>query len=240
MMLMRMLARTPLYSLLIAISLLTSACAQVPKESVDLSATVGRDLLVLQDSHRKSVLFLFDELRADVNEFVDEVYVPYQVRKTLEQDKADFDSGEFDITLFGAFTSAAASGASDEEVQEAWQVMHIYVEEMQREIEWYRETLLDPIDAQEREILTDIEESYARVHYANSIVTGHLQSVVKVHDAQQRIADALGVKDLRARSGAAIAEGSTEVSGLLEKARKGEEAFDDAEEFSKKLRRALE
>lgn len=38
---------------MIWVMVLVSACAQVPKQSVELSATVGRDLVTVHNSHRE-------------------------------------------------------------------------------------------------------------------------------------------------------------------------------------------
>jgi len=68
---------------MIAITL--TACAQVPKESVELSSTVGRDLAVVYDAHRELAQVLFSRMRHDVNRFVDDVYAPYQIKVAMDR-----------------------------------------------------------------------------------------------------------------------------------------------------------
>ncbi len=62
---------------------LVGGCAQVPKESVELSATVGRDLAEIKKSHLALVDIYYEDVIEDINMFVDKVYMPYQVNKTL-------------------------------------------------------------------------------------------------------------------------------------------------------------
>jgi 3-isopropylmalate dehydratase small subunit len=72
--------------------------------------------------------------------------------------------------------------------------------------------------------LTKVDESYDRIHYANSIVTGHLASVVKVHDAQNELLAKVGMEDLRVEVGEDALELSKKLEELLIKARKGKES----------------
>src|SRR5436305_300220 len=64
---------------------LLSGCAQIPKESIQLSATVGRDVAEIERSHRALVRIHYDGLERSINRFVDEVYAPYQIGETLKK-----------------------------------------------------------------------------------------------------------------------------------------------------------
>ena len=110
--------------------LIVSACAQVPKESVELSTTVGRDLLALQDAHRQTALELFQRMLVDVDRFVDDTYAPYQIQKTLEQDRND----PSDLTLHKALERAGKPGASAADTRLAVNLMQVYVEEIRADI----------------------------------------------------------------------------------------------------------
>jgi uncharacterized membrane protein YcfT len=75
--------------LIAAVKFFISSCAVVPKESVELSATVGRDIVKVYHSHKELSTLLFSTMKNDVNNFVDNVYAPYQIGKLLEADFAD-------------------------------------------------------------------------------------------------------------------------------------------------------
>lgn len=48
-------------------------CAQIPKESVELSSTVGRDVSAIQVSHLTLINIYFDDKEAMINKWVDQV-----------------------------------------------------------------------------------------------------------------------------------------------------------------------
>jgi hypothetical protein len=140
--------------------LLLGACAQVPRESVELSATVGRDLAEVHRAHRELAIRYFARMKADIDRFVDEQYRPFVIRDTLER-----------LQLL------------DELKQEKnpavlFQKMEIYVVEASKRIEDTRRQWLAPVTEQEAEVLKSLDRSYLTIQNANAIVTGHLASVV--------------------------------------------------------------
>jgi hypothetical protein len=165
---------------LILIIAMFLGCATVPKESVTLSATVGRDLQEMQRSHLALVDLYFNGLIEDINRFIDDVYLPYQIKMTL--------SDEFWKEEMLSAIELASLDNSDSEIQkESFQKIQIFIQSIQSEVEYYRNLKLSPIEAQYEEIVHSINTSYEQIHYANSIVTGHLASVVKVHDTQNEL-----------------------------------------------------
>ena len=202
----------------------TAGCAQVPSmvwrfstEAVDLSQAVGRDVGELHRVHRQTVQLLYDRMAGDVNEFVDEVYAPYQIRKTLDQ------HGD---TLSHVLQTATASGASEEDQQQALAFLGVYLEELRRDIEGFRSDTLEPLRRQEREMLNKLDEAYEQVQAANAVVTAQLASVVKVHKAQAEALEAASLGDLRRQVSARATALSTKLDGFLHKARQGEESVD--------------
>ena len=55
---------------------LLAGCAQVPKESVELSATLGRDLQEVQRSHRQAIELLFDRELERITNYLENVATP--------------------------------------------------------------------------------------------------------------------------------------------------------------------
>lgn len=202
---------------LLMVALVLGGCAQVPKESVELSTTVGRDLGELHTAHRQSVMLLYERMERDVNEFVDEIYTPYQINKTLKQ------HGE---TLEVVISEALASDATPDDQEQARQFLAVYVEELHQSIEDFRSDTLAPLHEQEQALLTEIDEAYRRVHDANAVVTAHLASVVKVHWAQAEALESVDLSELRERISRRTGDISRKIGGLVEKARRGEEKVD--------------
>jgi hypothetical protein len=198
--------------LILSIVLFIISCAQVPKESVELSATVGRDMVEMEKAHIAIVNIYYDRLFNDINEFVDNVYMPFQIQQTLG-----------DATLREEIMSAIeAAGKPDptgEKQKSVIEILGIFLEEIQREVESYRRTKLMPVEQQQATLLANIEESYDRIHYANSIVTGHLASVVKVHDTQNEILAKVDLEDMRSEIGLKTVDISDDITQLTAKAK---------------------
>ncbi len=205
-------------SLLSIIALITS-CAVVPKESVELSATVGRDIVVVYDAHKELATILFTRMKKDVNTFVDDVYAPYQIGKLLEMDFADANSGEFE-SMTGSIIDAAKNSSDFTKQKQAIGFMKDFVSVVYEEVEAYRKILLAPIEEQELEVMSAIDRSYNQIIYANSIVTGHLASVRKVHDAQEDILNSFGVEDLRTETAQKLSDYSVGIDKILKDVKK--------------------
>jgi hypothetical protein len=205
-------------SLLSVITLITS-CAVVPKESVELSATVGRDVVNVYQSHKNLATILFTRMKKDVNTFVDDVYAPYQIGKLLEMDFADANSGEFE-SMTASIIDAAKNSSNFTKQKQAIGFMKDFVSVVYEDVETYRKILLTPIKEQEHKVIAAIDRSYNQIIYANSIVTGHLASIRKVHDAQEDILNKFGVENLRTDTAQKLSNYSTQVDKILTVAKK--------------------
>ncbi|MBL4762057.1 MAG: hypothetical protein JKY93_05080 [Gammaproteobacteria bacterium] len=200
----------------ITLSLLLSACAQVPKEAVELSATVGRDLAEMKKSHVALVDIYYAEALEDINRFVDNVYLPFQIQRTLSD---DLWKNEL-LSAIGAASRADRTGAAQKDAFDKIEAFFLIIQE---EVESYRTLKLKPVKKQYADVLLSINTSYEQIHYANSIVTGHLASVVKVHESQNEILEKLDLKDLRTDVGKGVAGLSGNIAVLIQKAKAGDE-----------------
>lgn len=214
-------------------------CAQVPRESVELSTTVGRDIAEAYRAHRELAIILYTRMKSDINKFIDEVYAPYVIKELLEKDQARFQQGNA-LSLFSALNSAVQQPDNKNIQIKALDFMDIFVQKLRGRIESYRAELLKPVIDQEKRLLAAIDRSYNQIHYANSIVTGHLASVVKVHDAQDEVLKEFGLEGLRKDVAENLAKVSKEVASLVEKGKKAEEEIEKASETAQEKTELLE
>jgi len=204
------------------------ACAQVPKQAVELSATVGRDIAQVYQSHKEIAILLYERIKKDVDDFVDNVYAPYQIKRQLKDDYDDFKSGEED-SLF-AVLNYAVNHPDDSQAQlNTLEYMDIFLEVVREDIESFRHEQLSPVIKQEQELMSAIDRSYNQIHYANSIVTGHLSSITKVYDAQDQILKEFGIEGLRKDIGETLADTSRKVSEYTDQAKTIDEKLDETE-----------
>jgi uncharacterized phage infection (PIP) family protein YhgE len=225
---------------LVCLTLLISSCAQVPKQSVELSATIGRDLITVHNSHRQLAEMLFDRMERDVNRFIDNVYMPYQIKSAMERQAElakSTDPNQQRKSLLLAINAAFKPEASSQLQTAVLKGMASMVQIIHDDVEKKRNELLDPLKEQKKELLASIDRSYEQLQYANSVVTGYLASVVKVTDAQTEILKTVGVEqDLRKVVGENLAKTSESIGAIVEKAESVEDKIDKAEENAKKIK----
>lgn len=216
--------RTAKFLLLLLLILLYS-CSAVPKESVELSVTVGRDITEMQRVHRELVNLYYNRLVAEINRFVDEVYAPFQINKMMNQ---------FGVEICKEINSPKADALQSAEGRGQYEKLSILVEELRNEIDGYRNSKLKPILAQRDTLLKNIDASYSRIIYANSIVTGHLASILKINDAQNEILSKLNLGSLRSEIASKTSELSDQIDELTKKIKaKQSDAEKIIDEFNK-------
>ena len=230
-------------TIVVLVGLLFASCAQVPREAVELSATVGRDLSSVYEAHRDLAKMLFTRMRRDVNRFVDDVYAPYQVRFVMSRQQELASSSNPDDrrkSILPVMEASSKPDASAETRAVALKAMEILVRRISVDVESMRKELLDTLNLQQAEVLGSIDRAYQQLHYANSIVTGHLSSVVKVHDAQADLLMAVGVdRDLRRVVGESLADASDKIAEVVEKAETVKDKFDEVEEGAANLKKVI-
>jgi hypothetical protein len=164
-------------------------------------------------AHRELAVKYFDRIKKDVNEFVDKRYRPFVIDFTIR-----------DLKLLDAIEEARKPGAKLDPLE----VMEIYVTQVLKNIENKREEYLAPILENEKKVLKAIDESYENIQNANAIVTGHLASIIKVHDAQAELLEKIDMGDLRTK----FIENTVKLSDTIA------EAVDEAREIDVKLKGA--
>jgi hypothetical protein len=212
--------------LLIVLSL--SGCAQIPKESVELSATVGRDLAEMRKSHIALVDLYYQRLFTDINKFIDDVYLPFQLQNTLEDPEIKND-------LLDSIEKASRQSSTGSAQKEALDKIKIFLLEITNEVESFRKDQLKPVKEQYTTLLTNLNQAYDQIHYANSIVTGHLASVLKVHDTQDEILAKLNLTNFRTTVGKGLSDLSEEIGTLTNLAKEKNQNIDDIVKKFKEL-----
>jgi len=185
------------------VPLLTCAilgCASTPKQTAELSATVGRDMAAVHLAHVALAKRYFDRMEADVNAFVDEVYRPYSIEHNM---------GDFRLVEKIAHPPAPL---------DALDVMRLFVDIITKDIECYRGELLQPMRSQRESVLASLEQAYRQIEDGQSIITGHLASIVAVQDAQDQALAKAGLAGLREKLVDATAKSSDEISSLTRRA----------------------
>lgn len=211
--------------LLLSLFILTG-CVSIPKETVQLSRTMGKDLLILNQLHRQSLSLLFNRIKEDVNSFVDEVYAPFVIHYVLEMEMEAYGKGE--TSLYRSIELAGKEGGR-ENTDAAISVMEEFLVSAREQIEEKRSELLIPILTQEAATIAEVEKSYRSVGHANAAITNYLQSIGRVKDAQQEALSMVGLEGLDGTVTNTLVELSKKISAAVEKGKeidiKGDEAL---------------
>lgn len=207
----------------IGFALTMSACATIPKETIELSNTVGRDLEEVHRSHRALASLLFDIMEKDVNKFINEIYAPAYIKKFATEYKLD-------DKVKGIVATAPNN---------LLPVLVRFVEKSNETIENKRAELLNQIKAQSNQVINDIDTSYRQLQAAQALIAGHLASVMKVHDAQNEMLKNVGLEGMREKLAENTEKVSNRISSLINEAEKAEGKMDKVEEVLLKIKESI-
>jgi len=225
------------FILITAVMFIISSCAVVPKETVELSTILGKDLIILHDSHRNMVNLYYDQMEDDVNELIDDVYTPFIIHYVLSDELESYRKGE--NTIYGIIEEAGKTNGK-EEANAALDEMRDFLNSANKQIENKRKELLKPLQEQRSLLLKRINASYENAIYANAIITAHLKSIRKVKESQKEALSLVGLEGKDEELDKILLKASKVVNESLEKAKeidvKSDEAMPKIEEVLEKIK----
>lgn len=203
--------------LLLGLATLTSSsCASVPQEAVVLSDFVGTQIAEHRASHEEFVRLYFEQSRDIVETFLRDRWIPEYLEDFVDRSGVvplivtpDAVLAEDDLERLETELDALAevSPSSHPDIiaavgrafgdAERGQIMLEFAEAALAEIEIQRTELLEPLDAQEQEVLRHLSSSYAQLQQAQAQVTAHLASVREVTGAQDELLHMAGIRGVR-------------------------------------------
>jgi hypothetical protein len=224
-------------SLVILLIFIFGGCASIPKETVLLSQTIGKDLQVLHRSHQNMVEFHFRKIKTDINTFVDDVYAPFVIHFVLKKELESFKNG--DVSLYGTI-EIVGQKADKSESENAINAMADFQNAARKQIERKRNELLYPILKQEESVLESINRSYEQVSYANTTITFYLKSLRKLKDTQEEALSVVGLDGINSLITHSLVDLSDQVDMLVKKGKeidvKSDNAYKKLEDLSEKIK----
>lgn len=205
-----------------------SGCAQVPKESVELSTTLGRDLQEVQRSHRRAIDLLYDRDVERINRYLDDVAMPTYVRFAIAG------VGErLSEDLKVALAPNAPQSAKDKVLDEMRKVVQGVADRVARQ----RTELLAPVEDSRKSSLHELDLAYAEMQRANAVLTAYLSSLTKVHSLQDELLAKAGLKSFREKVGDEALAANAKVTQALEGAQDTEKALAQLKEALAKVKK---
>jgi hypothetical protein len=190
----------------IAVVFLLSGCAQVPKESVELSTTLGRDLQEVHQSHRQSVDLLFERDIESIDNYINNVAMPFFVSAAINR---------LGTELAQNLADSTSPNSSDEDKKNVSDRMALVVKEVMDRLKKEREEVIFPLETRRKDTLAELDRAYAELQRANTVVTAHLASVVKVHSIQDDLLAKVGLKDFRSKVGEEALKANSQVAAAI-------------------------
>lgn len=190
-------------------------CAQVPPQSVELSATLGRDLQELQRSHRKAIDLLHDHEIERINRYIEQVVIPTYAKIVTDS---------VGLRLSQDLSNAVGPNAAQADKDRIYEEMRKTVLGISSRVEKQRQELTAPIETARKARLQELDMAYAQLQQANSVLTAHLASIVKVNTVQDELLAKVGLKDFRQKVGDSALELDKQIEEALSTAKDVEDA----------------
>lgn len=220
------------------ISIIFTACASLPKESVVISQTLGQDLVALHNAHRNMIETHFKKIEGDINSFIDDVYVPYIIHYVLKNELGKYKEGK--SSLYGIIETAGKKEGK-EEAEEAINIMQELQEGVFKKITAKRNELLTPISEQKTKIITAVNQSYENAIHANNTITAYLQSLQRMRGMQQETLSKLGLGGADTLFTNSLVKISDQVDNAIKEGKnidfKSDEAFIELEKISNQIKK---
>ena len=164
--------------------LICGSCVSIPQETIRLSKGLGEGLVSLHEKHRKLVLLYYQEIEKKINDFIDNVYVPYIINFALKKHTVRFKEGK--ISLLGVIQKLAEND-SKENRKEVLKHMKQFKTEFYNKVNKTIQELLHPIRNKKEKVISYIDKEYELMSRMNLTITSYLKSVYKLKKSQEEL-----------------------------------------------------
>jgi hypothetical protein len=195
-----------------------SGCQSVPKQTVKLAEVSDYQITELQKSHIKFINLYYEQRRIEVNNFMQQKWIPKFLGKAVNNPgfKKDLDTSYSVNSLSAADLrksikiDSAGSTLNDNQLEiienginesikaqrsRLGQTLIEFAEGTQAEIDKQRDTLLNPLNAQEQLVVEQVNAAFADLLRSNASLRGYLASAVNLKQEQDEALEKLGLLD---------------------------------------------
>lgn len=215
-----------------------TSCISIPKETVELSQTLGKDLKILQTSHRNTVTIYYQKIKDNITIFIKDVYAPYIINYVLKKELSSYKNGQESIFLS---LNNAAKNSGKSATEKVMKDMQDFLSAADRQIKRKTNELMNPIISQETDLLLKIDKAYQNAMYANSTITAYLSSIRKVKATQQEALSMIGLKNVDSLVTSRLLKLSNGVKDAIEKGKeidiKSDNAIQKINEITNKIKK---
>jgi hypothetical protein len=207
---------------LVLVVTILAACASIPGEAPELSAQLGGRINAMEGAHQRLLQDYFKAKRQQVDEFIQEVWVPAFAQEFFN-----------DPTIATTWNEVVASRKDSERLK----FIRIVAPALQAKINTKRTELLQPLDELESAITSKLTGEYDGMRAINSTLTAFLQSAADVEANRKRYLELVGVSDQTLES--FIDETDQAVSALVSRAGDLEAKAEHAQRFESQMQELI-
>lgn len=207
---------------------LSTACAEIPKEVVELSYGMGQDLNAVHQSYRELITSRFEDFRRQRLEYVNNRWAPEFIRGWVKKGRlVEVAKGE---VVFSTELNDFVRPDPDRAEQQMLRTVNLWSRTAIAKIEEKKKSLIDPLNADEKELLATVDTAFERLYIANTTITAHLNSIREVKEVQDDALKALNLKELQEKINDLLVKASDKAAAFREDVEKAEgkiEGFSD-------------
>jgi len=196
-------------------------CVSAPRATVELAEITDQQIAEMQASHEKFVRLYYDKLRDDVDQFIEQKWIPQFLSNVVEgrgeggkKFRADLDKA-YKLVALDWENVIQIKEVKDEDIKETIRdaikklttqenavlgmVLLDFSKAAQKEINTQRKLLMRPIDQQEAYVLDQLRAGYADLLRSSTAIKGYLASAVELVEQREVILQKLGVLETQGK-----------------------------------------
>lgn len=173
-------ALVPYVTSLAIVGAIFVGCASIPREAPQLSAELGNRISALESANLTLLSRYFDLKRAEVDRFIDEVWVPEYAEEVFESPQV---------------ADAWNTIVSETDTSERLKFIVWIGPKIQTSINEKRAELVAPFDLIEKRVAAHLRSAYTEARAINNTLTSFLFSAANVAENRARYLDMVEVTD---------------------------------------------
>ncbi len=151
--------------------LIVSSCGSLPKATVDMSLLLEQQLTVLEQSHVRIIDTYFEAKQDYLLSYLDHEWYPEYLKDFLDNEEAEEIWNEI---------------INNPDKKERISDLQMVVSIIQTEYMTVRESLLTPLENTRRELLTAVQEEYAKARTMNHAILNNITSIHEIQEARKK------------------------------------------------------
>lgn len=210
--------------------LMCFGCQTVPKEVVELSYVMGKDLESINTSYDKLIHQYYENLRDQRRAYLDDIWYPRFI--TNWRDEGQLVAIAKEERIWSEAKQELIYVRAGSEPMESLATLNDWLTYALYAYEEKESTLLSPLNNDEEHLRGLVNQAFINITRANATITAHLNSLREVQEVQDEVLKALNLKELRDEINNQLINASQKAKTGLEKVK---EADEKVEKAAKKL-----